>query len=162
MPNLSYRTSNQGPKVSHITTSSFSNGPGHYLIPSWMTFEVDGKTQLDGAVGLTGNVNTTGSFAVGASGASWNLIQKSVISVNPGAVAAADSISTTATIQTMPADALILSAQPASIWSGAYFDLSITPTVSAASTLRIGIANSTHTSVTPDAMNWTIVWADPS
>jgi len=127
-----------------------------------MTFEVDGKAQFDGAVGLTGNVNTTGTFAVGTSGASWTLIQKSVISVNPGAVAAQDSVSTTATIQTMPADALILSAQPASIWSGAYFDLAITPTVSAASTIRIGLTNSTITGVTPAAMNWTIVWADPS
>ena len=184
MPDNSYRTSNLGPRVSHATTKAFTEGPGHYLIPSWMTFETDGPANLDGLVkassGLSasrltvtgaanvtgaftasGNANITGSFAVG-SGVSLALIQRSIISVTPGAIAPFDSVSTTATIQTMPADALILGVQQASIWSGAYYDISVNANVSAASTLLIGLVNSTLTSVTPDAMNWTITWADPS
>lgn len=165
MADNSNRTSNLGPKVSHRTTNVYS-GPGHYLFPSWMTVETDGPLNVDGtmtvtgAVANSGNVNHTGTFAIG-SGVSISLLQRSVISVNPGAVAAQDSIITTATIQTLTADALILGVQQASIWSGAYYDLSVNVNVSAASTLQIGIANSTITSVTPAAMNWTITWADP-
>ena len=157
----SYKTSNLGPRVSHLTTKAFTAGPGHYLVPSWMTFESDGPAKFDGKFDATGNVNVTGSFAVG-SGVSLALIQRSIISVNPGAVAAQDSVTTTATVQTMPADALILGVQQASIWSGSYYDLAVNVNVSAASTLLIGLANSTITSVTPAAMNWTITWADPS
>ena len=167
MADNSNRTSNHGPRVSHRTTQSY-NGPGHYLVPSWMTFEVDGPAQFDGAVtqsgaaALSGNVAFTGTFALGASGTSFSALRKSTISVNPGAVAPFDSISTTATISLMPADAIILAAQPGSLWSGAYYDLSITPRVSAASTLVLGIVNSTLTSITPTAMNWDVIYLDPS
>lgn len=146
----SYKTSNLGPRVSHLTTKAFTAGPGHYVVPSWMTFETDGPLKVDG------------NLTVGASGSALASIVVSTVSINPGSVAAFDSASTTATIQAMPADAVILSAQPASIWSGAYFDLAITAHVSAASTLRIGLANSTLTAVAPAAMNWTITWADPA
>lgn len=173
MPDNSNRTSNLGPRVSHVTTKAY-NGPGHYLVPSWMTLEVDGPANFDGvadfdgatdfsaAVAASGNVALTGTLALGASGTSYSALRSSTISVNPGAVAAHDSISTTATIQLLPADATIIAAQPASIWSGAYFDLAITAHVSAASTVRIGLANSTLTSVTPDAMNWVVTYLDPS
>jgi hypothetical protein len=160
-------TSNLAPKLSHTTTKAQPSGPGHYLVPSWMTLEVDGTAKFDGAVTMTGavansgNVNHTGTFAIG-SGVSISLLQRSVISVSPGAVAAHDSVITTATISTMPADALILGVQQASIWSGAYYDLAVNCNVSAVSTLQIGIANSTITSVTPAAMNWTITWMDPA
>ena len=168
MADNSNRTSNLGPRVSHVTTKAFTAGPGHYLIPSWMTFEVDGPAQFDGAVtqsgaaALSGNVALTGTFALGASGTSFSALRKSTISVNPGAVAAFDSANTTATISLMPADAIILAAQPGSLWSGAYYDLAITARVSAASTIAIGIANSTLTSITPTAMNWDVVYIDPS
>ena len=190
MADNSNRTSNGPPLVSHRTTNS-NAGPGHYLFPSWMTVEVDGPFNADGlvtstsglstsrltvtgAVNVTGtltasgavaassNVAVTGTFALGASGTSYTALRSSTISVSPGAVAANDSVSTTATISLMPADAVILAAQPASIWSGAYFDLAITAKVSAASTLQLALTNSAITSVTPDAMNWTIVYIDPS
>ena len=213
MADNSNRTSNLGPRVSHVTTKAFTAGPGHYLIPSWMTLEVDGPTTFDGAItavsglslvgGLSagtvvvnstqsnvgtasfgavvvnstlsqtglarfsdmssiGNVALTGTFALGASGTSFTAIRMSTFSVSPGAVAANDSISTTATISLMPADSIVLGIQPASIWSGAYFDVNYVAKVSAASTLQLGFANSAITSVTPDAMNWTVVYADPS
>lgn len=162
MPDNSNRTSNHGPRVSHVTTKAFTAGPGHYLMPSWLTLEVDGPTLLDGRVAAAGNVALTGTFALGASGTSYSALRSSTISVSPGAVAAHDSISTTATIQLMPADATVLAAQPASIWSGAYFDIQYMAQVSAASTLRLSFANSTLTSVTPDNMNWTVVYVDPS
>ena len=191
MADNSNRTSNLGPRVSHVTTKAFTAGPGHYLFPSWMTVEVDGPFNADGlvtstsglstsrltvsgaanvsgtfsatgAVANSGNVANTGTWALGASGTSYTALRSSTVSINPGAVAAQDSASTTATITLMPADAIILAAQPASIWSGAYFDLAITAKVSAASTLQVALANSTITSVTPDAMNWTVVYIDPS
>ena len=186
MADNSNRTSNLGPRVSHVTTKAFTAGPGHYLFPSWMTVEVDGPFNVDGAADFdgdadfasavtmsgrvamsgavtpSGNVAFTGTFALGASGTSYSALRSSTVSINPGAVAANDSASTTATITLMPADAIILAAQPASIWSGAYFDLAITAKVSAASTLQVALANSTITSVTPDAMNWTVVYIDPS
>ena len=167
MADNSNRTSNGPPLVSHRTTNARPGDPGHYLFPSWMTVEVDGPLKVDGtmtvtgAVANSGNVNHTGTFAIG-SGVSISLLQRSVISVNPGAVAGHESVITTATISTMPADALILGVQQASIWSGSYYDLSVNCNVSAASTLQIGIANSTLTSVTPAAMNWTVTWADPA
>ena len=185
MADNSNRTSNGPPLVSHRTTNARPGDPGHYLFPSWMTVEVDGpfnadgaadfdgdadfssavtmsgRVAMSGAVTPSGNVNVTGTFAVG-SGVSISLLQRSVISVNPGAVAGHESVITTATISTMPADALILGVQQASIWSGSYYDLSVNCNVSAASTLQIGIANSTLTSVTPAAMNWTVTWADPA
>lgn len=145
---MSAKTTNFGPWVSFTTTKSHA-GPIHVHIPSTGTFTAEGT------------VNLSGNVAVGAAGSQFANIVVSTISVSPGAVAAADSIQTTATISTMPADAIILAAQPASIWSAAYYDIAITATVSAASTLRLGLANSTHTSVTPDAMNWKIIWADP-
>ena len=168
MADNSYRTSNLGPRVSHATTKAFTAGPGHYLFPSWMTVEVDGPANFDGTVDFDGLadfssvVTMSGNVAVGAAGSRIGSIVKSTVSINPGSVGAQDSASTTATIQTMPADALIISAQPASIWSGAYYDLAITATVSAASTLRIGLANSTITAVAPAAMNWDILWVDPA
>ena len=179
MADNSNRTSNLGPRVSHVTTKSYS-GPGHHLFPSWMTVEVDGYLDVDGgadfastvtqsgavnqsgAVTQTGNVSNTGTWALGASGTSFSALRKSTISVNPGAVAGHESVSTTATITLMPADAIILAAQPTSLWSGAYYDLSITARVSAASTIQIGIANSTLTSITPTNMNWDVVYIDPS
>ena len=175
MADNSNRTSNLGPRVSHVTTKAYS-GPGYYLIPSWMTLEVDGGNAIFGGTAtfngtlIASDISSDGDvrilaggyLALGDSATSYSALRTSTISVNPGAVAAADSISTTATIQLMPADALIVGVQPASIWSGAYFDLAITPVVSAASTLVLGIANSTHTSVTPDAMNWKITYLDPS
>ena len=174
MADNSNRTSNLGPRVSHVTTKAY-NGPGHYLVPSWMTFEVDGLTKLetvnidgtitsesDSALNFSGNVHVTGPFALGASGTSFSALRRSTISVTPGAVAPFDSVSTTATISLMPADAIVIAAQPGSLWSGAYYDLAITARVSAASTLVIGLANSTLTSVTPAAMNWDVVYLDPS
>ena len=167
MADNSNRTSNGPPLVSHRTTNARPGDPGHYLFPSWMTVEVDGPLNVDGtmtvtgAVANSGNVNHTGTFAIG-SGVSISLLQRSVISVNPGAVAGHESVITTATISTMPADALILGVQQASIWSGSYYDLSVNCNVSAASTLQIGIANSTLTSVTPANMNWTVTWMDPA
>ena len=191
MADNSNRTSNLGPRVSHVTTKAFTAGPGHYLIPSWMTFEADGPVNLDGlvtstsglstsrltvsgaanvsgtfsatgAVANSGNVANTGTWALGTSGTSFTALRKSTISVSPGAVAAFDSVSTTGTITLMPADAIILAAQPTSLWSGAYYDLGITARVSAASTIAIGIHNSTLTSLTPPDMNWDIVYIDPS
>ena len=167
MADNSNRTSNLGPRVSHVTTKSYS-GPGHHLFPSWMTVEVDGTFQTDGAVTQsgavtqTGNVSNTGTWALGASGTSFSALRKSTISVNPGAVAGHESVSTTATITLMPADAIILAAQPTSLWSGAYYDLGITARVSAVSTIAIGIHNSTLTSLTPPDMNWDVVYIDPS
>ena len=52
MPTNSNRTSNHGPRVSHVTTKSYS-GPGHYLVPSWMTLESDGLFQSDGTLDVT-------------------------------------------------------------------------------------------------------------
>lgn len=208
----SYKTSNLGPRVSHTTTKAFTAGPGHYLVPSWMTFEVDGPMQTDGALtasavsvvngtsvntlvvnstqsnvgtasfgavvvnstlsqtGLArfsnissiGNVALTGTFALGASGTSYSALRSSTISVSLGAVAPYDSVSTTATISLMPADAVVLALQPTSIWSGAYYDITLSTLVSAASTLVISAVNSTLTSVTPDAQNMTVVYIDPS
>ena len=167
MADNSNRTSFGGPKVSHRTTKAY-NGPGHYVIPSWMTMTVEGNavftgdTSMDGAAGFDGNISVLGTLALGASGTSFSAIRRSTISVNPGAVAPWDSISTTATISLMPADAIVIAAQPGSLWSASYYDLAITARVSAASTLVIGLANSTLTSVTPAAMNWDIVYMDPS
>ena len=164
----SYKTSNLGPRVSHTTTKAFTAGPGHYLVPSWMTFEADGPVKLDGAVTATaaqafsGNVAVTGSLAVGASGTSIGAIRGSTISVSLGAIAPWDSVSTTATISLMPADAVVLAIQPTSIWSGAYYDITMSTLVSAASTLVISAVNSTLTSVTPAAQNMTVWYIDPS
>lgn len=161
MADNSNRTSNLGPRVSHVTTKAY-NGPGHYLIPSWMSFEVDGPANFDGVLDVASISTLAGGVAVGTSGSRIASVVVSTISVIPGAVPANDSVSTTATISTMPADAMVLSAQPASIWSGAYFDIKYDANVSAASTLRLSFANSAITSVTPDAMNWKIMWADPA
>ena len=169
MADNSNRTSFAGPRVSHRTTKSY-NGPGHYVVPSWMTFEALGPAIFDDGVTYGGEVTftgqnhhiTVGNFALGPSGTSFSALRRSTLSINPGAVAPFDSVSTTATISLMPADAIVIAAQPGSLWSGAYYDLAITARVSAASTLVIGLANSTLTSVTPAAMNWDVVYLDPS
>lgn len=130
-------------------------------VASSATLTNSGPVTNSGAVTNSGNVNNTGTFAIG-SGVSIALLQRSVISVSPGAIAPFDSVVTTATISTMPADALILGVQQSSLWSGAYYDISVNANVSAASTLQLGLVNSTLTSVTPAAMNWTVTWMDPA
>lgn len=55
MPDNSGRTSNLGPRVSHVTTKAY-NGPGHYLSPSWLTFEIDGPLNSDGGANFASAV----------------------------------------------------------------------------------------------------------
>ena len=191
MADNSNRTSNQGPRVSHVTTKAFTSGPGHYLFPSWMTVEVDGPFNADGlvtstsglstsrltvsgaanvsgtfsatgAVANSGNVANTGTWALGTSGTSFSAIRASTFSMVAGTVAPQDSATTTATISLMPADAVVIGLQPASQWSGAYYDISYTAHVSAASTLLVAFQNSTITSVAPALINWTLAYIDPS
>jgi len=177
MPDNSYRTSNLGPKVSHTTTRAYGATDGHYLVPSWMTFEVDGPANFDGAADFdstanfdgavtmtaaltpSGNVNVTGTLAVG-SGTSISLIQKSDVSVSLGAVAGQESVATTGTIQTLTSDAVIIDVAPESIWSGTYYQVNLAARASAASTFQIYASNVSAANITPDAMTMTLTWID--
>lgn len=143
MPNNSNRTTNFGPRVSFTTTKADS-GPVHVYGDSNSTFQWDGPVQF------------------GANGSQIAGIFTSTFSVDLQSVPANDSVSTTATLTELTADSIVLSVQPASIWSGAYLDLSLGYQVSAASTLVISAVNSTITAVDPDAMNFTAVWLDPA
>ena len=64
MADNSGRTSNLGPRVSHVTTKAY-NGPGHYLFPSWMTVEVDGPLNADGTLTSAGVANFTSTVSLG-------------------------------------------------------------------------------------------------
>lgn len=76
MPDNSNRTSNLGPRVSHTTTKAY-NGPGHYLLPSWMTTEFDSANNfMDGTMTVRsggGLTAASGGAVTVASGATLNI-----------------------------------------------------------------------------------------
>lgn len=159
-----HKTDNRPVLVYGDSNSTFSwAGPAtirQATFPSATTFS--GAVTLSGAVSQTGNVANTGTWALGASGTSLSAIRVSTFSMVAGTVAPHDSATTTATISLMPADAVIISLQPASQWSGTYYDIGWNAQVSAASTLLVSFRNSTITSVAPALINWTVAYIDPS
>lgn len=139
---MSTRTTNLGPRVSFTTTLADA-GPVHVYGDSNSTFQWDGN------------------FLLGASGSAINGIFVSSISVDFDTVSGNDSQTTSATINTMPADAIVLAVQPESAWSGAYYDIGLSAKPSAASTLLLSARNSAETDIDPDALTFDIVWIDP-
>jgi hypothetical protein len=164
---MSVRTTNFGPRVSFTTTLADA-GPVHVLVPSTGTLEAAGTNTFSGTNTLSGTntfsgaVTASGGLKIGAGGVNLSTLSSSVISVNLPSIAGSDSGSTTATINTLTADSIVLALQPTSIWSGAYLDLTLGTQVSAASSLVVSAANSAVTAVDPDNQNMTVVWFDPA
>lgn len=158
---MSVRTTNFGPRVS-LTTTLADAGPQHLFLDSSTTLTASGTNILSGTNTFSGAITASGGLTIGAGGVNISTLSSSVISVNLPSIAANDSGSTSATINTLTADSIVLALQPTSIWSGSYLDLALTTVVSAASTLVIAAANSTATAVDPDHQNMTVVWFDPA
>ena len=123
------------------------------------TVSVTGTSSLGAIVGAsTLSMVGTSDFANISVGGGTDVagISSSIVSVNLGSVAPNDS-STVSVALANAADGDIIIGTPASIWSGAYFDLALTYTVEQAGAVTIAAANSTATAVDPDAMNFRIM-----
>ena len=142
----SIQTTNLGPLVSLSTTESANTRP-LFHVPSGASFVVDGNLVFNGVQSL------------GSSGATFMAVRKSTASVALG-TAAFDSITTSVTIAQIAVGDPVIAVVPASIWSGAYRDISLSAYASAASTVLVGAVNSTNTAVNTAAMNFDFYWID--
>jgi hypothetical protein len=148
----SIQTTNLGPLVSLTTTESANTRP-LFHVPSGASMVVAGNSAFTGSVGFSGAV----SF--GANGQSFVQLRKSTVSVALGTVAF-DSVTTSVTIANINVGDPVLAIVPASIWSGAYRDISLSGLASAGSTLLLGAVNSTLTGINTAAMNMDVFWLD--
>lgn len=127
-------------------------------VASTASLTVAGKAAFTGTESHTGAVTFTGGLTLGSSGVAVTSIRQSTASIRIVGTAN-DSTTTDATVSAMTVGDVVLAIRPASIWSGAYYDIGLEG-VPGAGICTIVARNSTITTVTADAMNATITWLD--
>lgn len=146
-------------RLSIATADSSANSTPTLEVPSGSSLVVGGVAAFTGAESHSGNMAFTGSAAFGASGFSISGIRKSTVSVALGTVAF-DSVTTSVSIANIEVGDPVIAIVPASTWSGAYRDISLSGLASAQSTVLIGAVNSTLTGINTSAMNMDVFWID--
>lgn len=118
-----------------------------------------GAESHTGAATFTGGIGLNSALTLGLAGVPFKAFRKSTVSVALG-TDNFDSVTTAITENNVSAGDIIIAIKPASIWSGAYYDINLYAYASAASTITLVANNSTNTAFNTDAMNMDIYWLD--
>jgi hypothetical protein len=137
-------------RLSIQTTDSGQSSPA---------LDVAGPTSFTSSIAVSGYFSTTSNVRLGSSGVSFLQLRKSTASVAIAATAA-DSVTTDVPISGAAAGDVLIAIEPASIWSGAYFDVGLNGYFRSANTLTLVARNSTTTTVNTAAMNVDFYWLD--
>lgn len=167
IPNLSVGTldGNSGVSAAFLNVDSTAS-----LTVSGIAAFTGAETH-SGAVTQSGTVTQTGPFvssstntiggsvALGTGGSRFSGLVRSTVSVAIGATAA-DSVLTSAALSGITVGDPVINIEPASIWSGAYYDVGVTASCVSWGAVQFAARNSTTTTVNTAAMNFTITWID--
>lgn len=118
-----------------------------------------GAMTLSGPIASTSTTTIGGSVALGTAGSRFSGLVRSVVSVAIGGTAA-DSVTTSAALSGITVGDPVIHIEPASIWSGAYYDLDVSASCVSWGAVQFAARNSTTTTVNTAAMNFTITWLD--
>jgi hypothetical protein len=146
------------PNLSIDTLDSSGSAPS-FSISTRATFTLQGQLSSSGTLAQTGPATFASSVSLGVNGQSIVGLRRSTVSVALGTVAF-DSVTTSLTISGITVGDPIIGIVPASLWSGAYRDISLDAIATAGDTVLLGARNSTLTGINTTAMNFTVHWLD--
>lgn len=121
--------------------------------------DINGTVLTSLSVKTVNSNDSTPYFQVGNSGVGMNAIRKSTVSVALGTVAG-DSVTTSITVTGIAAGDPVFCVAPASQWSGAYHDISLSALATATDTVVLAARNSTTTGINTTAQNMDLYWID--
>lgn len=144
-------------EMNHTRIPNLSIGTMDSSAASTPFLNVDSTAQ----VSLLGSAVTVGggAVAIGTSGSRISGIVRSTVSVALGTVAF-DSITTQAALSGITVGDPVINVEKASIWSGAYNDITVDASCTSWGAVQFRAANSTLTAINTTAMNFTITWID--